>query len=73
MANIPPLEIKIDQDAIRDQVKSGIEEALREASIKFRMAADALDPSFRDAQEKWIEDAINSKVEARMRLKAAEK
>ncbi len=73
MANVPPLEIKIDQDAIRDQVREGITEALREASGKFRMAADALDPTFLDEQDKWIEDMINSKVEARLRLKEAEK
>lgn len=73
MANVPPLEIKIDQDAIRDQVREGITDALREASIKFRMAADALDPTFLDEQDKWIEDRINTKVEARLRLKEAEK
>lgn len=73
MPNVPPLEIKIDQDAIRDQVREGITEALREASIKLRMAADAFDPTFLDEQNKWIEDRINSKVEARLRLKEAEK
>lgn len=73
MANVPPLEVKIDQDAIRDQVREGITEALREASVKFRTAADALDPTFVAEQDKWIEDMINSKVEARLRLKEAEK
>lgn len=69
MANVPPLEIKIDQDAIREQVREGIAEALQDASIKFRMAADALDPTFLERQDKWIEDEINSKVEARLKFK----
>lgn len=69
MAEVPPLEIKIDQEAIRAQVSEGITEALREASIKLRTAADALDPEFLKYQDEWIEDKVNSKVEARLRLK----
>ncbi len=72
MANVPPLEIKIDEDAIREQVREGISRALEEASFKLRAAADALDPKFLDYQEKWIEDQINSKVEARLRVKEAQ-
>ncbi len=72
MANVPPLEIKIDEDAIREQVREGISRALEEASFKLRAAADALDPKCLDYQEKWIEDQINSKVEARLRVKEAQ-
>lgn len=69
MAEVPPLEIRIDQDAIREQVREGISQALEEASFKLRAAADALDPKFLEYQGKWIEEQINSKVEARLRLK----
>ena len=69
MAKVPPLEIRIDQEAIREQVRDGISQALEEASFKLRAAADALDPKFLDYQEQWIEDQINSRVEARLRLK----
>lgn len=69
MANVPPLEIKIDQDAIRDQIRDGINEALREASVKLRTAADALDPEF----VKWQDEWINGQVEARLRLRLKEK
>lgn len=66
MADVPPLEIKIDQDAIRDQIRDGINEALREASVKLRTAADVLDPEFLKWQDKWIEDRVNSLVKARL-------
>lgn len=67
MASVPPLEIKIDQDAIRAQVSEGIAEALRGASWKLRQAADALDPEFVKYQDEWIEQEIQRRVETELR------
>lgn len=56
---LPEVKITIDQDALRAQIDEAIATALREASLKLRMAADDLDPSFWPRQEAYMNDERN--------------
>jgi hypothetical protein len=61
MAQTPDhINITIDQDALRKQVQAAIGEALNDASMKLRLAADALNPGF---MEKAFEDNARYAVE----------
>lgn len=64
-----PINIQIDPLHLRQQITSILDKEFENFSIRLRMAADCLDPGFEERQGKWIEDSINSKVEARLRLK----
>lgn len=71
MADVPPITIRLNEDELKEQVTSAVAKALQEVSWKFRQAADALDPSFREEERKWVEAAIEDRVS--QRLKEAEK
>lgn len=45
MAETTPINITIDQDALREQVRAVITEELHEMAMKLHHAADALDPT----------------------------
>lgn len=61
MAQTPDhINITIDEDALRKQVQEVVDEALKEASLKLRLAADALNPGF---MEKVLDDNARYAVE----------
>lgn len=43
MAETPSINIQIDQDALREQVEGVITQAMRDAAMRLRTAADGLD------------------------------
>lgn len=62
MAEMTPIDIRIDEDAIKKQVETAITDALIAASVKLRIVADALDPDFLKYQDEWIEDEVERRV-----------
>lgn len=72
MAKLEPIEIKIDQDAVKAQIHDAITQALADASFKLRWAADALFPQFQDDQEKWIEEQIQKRVKVELEKRAGD-
>jgi len=61
MAETPSINIQIDEQALRDQIDKTVQGALREASMRLRFAADALDNSewikgFEEHQEQRLRD-----------------
>lgn len=71
MAEVTPITIRLDEQELKDQVTKVVSKALEEVSMKFRMAADNLNPEFLEWQDNWIESEIERRVEAK--LKEAEK
>lgn len=65
MAETPPINITIDQDALREQVRAVITDELHEMAVKLHHAADALDPRI-------IEDAFDSAYQQGLRDGRAE-
>jgi hypothetical protein len=61
------ITIKVDEEALKAQIDAVIEEALKEASLKLRWAADALDTKFYDEQVKAHDEWIKSEVERRLK------
>jgi hypothetical protein len=53
MAEMAPINITIDQDALRKQLAEVIEEATSEFASRLRFAADNLDPSFWERQNEF--------------------
>ena len=60
------ITIKVDEEALKAQIDAVIAEALKEASLKLRWAADVLDPEFLDIQNKMRDEWIKSEVERRL-------
>lgn len=61
MAETPSINIQIDEQALRDQIDRTVQDALREASMRLRVAADALDnrewiKGFEEHQEQRLRD-----------------
>lgn len=61
MAETPSINIQIDEKALRDQVERTVQAALRDASMRLRFAADALDnrewiKEFEEHQEQRLRD-----------------
>lgn len=72
MAEMTPLDIRIDEDALKKQVESAITDALRDASMKLRVSADALDPDFLKYQDEWIEQEVERRVDNRLKEEQSE-
>lgn len=72
MAEKTPLDIRIDEDALKKQVESAITDALRDASMKLRVSADALDPDFLKYQDEWIEQEVERRVDNRLKEEQSE-
>lgn len=62
VAEMPNINIQIDQEALREQVGGVIKSELREAAMRLRFAADQLDPGWivehnemveREAHQRW--------------------
>lgn len=66
MAEMAPIDIRIDEDAIKKQVESAITDALKAASMKLRFAADALDPEFLELDRQW-EEEVERRVDNRLK------
>jgi hypothetical protein len=62
------INITIDQDALREQVQKTVNEALEQASLKLRLAADELNPGF---MEKLLKDHAQYAVEEERKRVAA--
>lgn len=62
--DIAPINIQIDQEALRTQVQSVIQAELRAAAMKLRLAADQLDPEWINEHNKMIEDYARQQWEA---------
>lgn len=71
MSNPEPINIQIDPEHLRSQIKEIIDQELRVFAGKLRWASDAIDPEFAENQDKWIEDQIEKRVS--LRLKKEEK
>ncbi|WP_067198897.1 hypothetical protein [Microbacterium sp. XT11] len=61
MAESPSINIQIDEQALRDQIDKTVQDAFREASMRLRLAADALDGGewirgFEEHQEQRLRD-----------------
>lgn len=67
MAEMTPIDIRIDEDAIKKQVESAITDALRGTSMKLRVAADALDPDFLKYQDEWVEQEVERRVDLKLK------
>ena len=72
MAEMPPIDIRIDEDALKKQVESAITDALRDASMKLRFAADALDPDYLKYRDEWVEEEIERRVDSRLKEEQSE-
>lgn len=46
--------VKIDQEALAEQVAEAVSKAHRSVSLKLREAADMLDPEFMENHNKWL-------------------
>ncbi len=54
MAELTPIDIRIDEAALRERVSHVISEEIKQFSLKLRWAADSLDPQFaQDFTEYW--------------------
>lgn len=67
MAEMTPLNIQIDEDALKKQVETAITAALIATSMKLRASADALDPDFLKNQNEWIEQEVERRVDNRLK------
>lgn len=66
MVKAEPINIQIDPEHLRAQIKEIIDQELRVFAGKLRWASDALDPEFAENQDRWIEDQIEKRVSARV-------
>lgn len=66
MSNPEPINIQIDPEHLRSQIKEIIDQELRVFAGKLRWASDELDPEFAEAQGKWIDDQIEKRVALRL-------
>lgn len=58
MAKVEPINIQIDPEHLRAQIKDIIDQELRVFAGKLRWASDALDPEFAEHQDQWVQDQI---------------
>ena len=65
MAETPPINITIDQEVLREQVRAVITEELHEMAMKLHHAADMLDPTV-------IEKALDQAYQEGLRAGRAE-
>lgn len=69
MAEMTPIDIRIDEDAIKKQVETAVTEALVAASMKLRVAADSLNPGFLDWWHENQEQEIERRVAQALKAK----
>lgn len=62
-ANEWAINIRIDENALREQVREIISQELIEASFAFRRIADALDPEWLGMHSDMIEEDLRKKIE----------
>ena len=59
MAELTPIDIRIDEKALREQVRKILGEEIKQFSQKLRWAADVLDPEWVDGFEKFQKEQID--------------
>lgn len=67
MAEMTPIDIRIDEEAIKKQVETAVTEALVAASMKLRLAADDLDPKFLEVWDQMREQEIERRVALKLK------
>lgn len=67
MDELTPVDIRIDEEALRQQVRKAVEGVILDFSMRLRTAADSLDPQFLKHQDQWIEDEIDRRVIQRLK------
>lgn len=64
MAEVTPITIQVDEDALRQQVRRVIGDELKVLAGKMRGAADDLDPGFWEEQNRFVESEVQRRVKA---------
>lgn len=63
MAEMTPVNITIDEEALRAQVEGAIGSVLSEVAWKLMSAANALDPTIQEAEKRWLEQEVQRRVD----------
>lgn len=67
MAEMTPLNIQIDEDALRKQIQDTLDKVLIDASWKLRAAADSLFPEFLEEDRRWMDEEVERRVSERLK------
>lgn len=67
MAKAEPINIQIDPEHLRTQIRAIIDEELGTFAGKLRHAAGVLDPEYQKWQDQWLEDQIEKQVVLRLK------
>ncbi len=66
MAEPNHINITLDEDALRTQIGTALNDVMVQFSLRLRHGADILDPEFHKYQDQWREEEIERRVKIRL-------